>query len=111
MFFFFSQFCILLIQCLVFLIIDRIIRFHTFLPGNRIFSGNNRLWLGTEFKVLVLNDAGVRSLAVRVVYYSNALVVFLIQNLRLKTQAAVFQLAKLILIISINGSCIHDLFP
>ena len=93
-FFFFSQFCVFLVQFLILFIIDRIIWFHAFLPGYRILSGNHCLRLGAKLKVLMFDNTGVWSLAVCIINNCHTLMIFFIQNLRFKTQTAVFQLAN-----------------
>ena len=65
-------------QCLVLLIIHRIVSFHAFFPVCRILSGDDGLRLSAKLKVLVLDYAGIRSLTVCVVDHRNTLMILLV---------------------------------
>ena len=102
-----SQCRILLVQRLVLFIVHRIISFHALFPVGRVLSGDNGLRLGTKLKMLVFDHTGIRSFPICIVNHSHTLMILLLQHLGLKSQAAILQLAKLILIIGINGSRVY----
>lgn len=60
--------------------------------------------LGSELKMLVLDDPGVGSLPVRIVHHRNALVVLLVQHFGLKAQGPVLQLAEAVAEIGVDGA-------
>ena len=78
--FLFRKLCILCIECAVFLIVDRIVRFVTLFPGRGILSRDDGSFSGLELEMLVLDDAGVRNLAFRVVDNCVALIVILFRR-------------------------------
>ena len=59
-----------------------------------VLPGYYRFFLGSEFKVLVLKNAGVGNVSVGVVDDRIALEILLIKHLGFKMQAAVLELAK-----------------
>ena len=87
---------VLPIEALVALVVDRVIGFLAWLPVSGVFAGDVGDRLGAELEVLVLDDAGVRDLALGVVDDGNALMVLFLEALCLEAQAAVFELAELV---------------
>src|SRR5699024_10039414 len=73
-------------------------------------SGNDCFRLSAELKMFMFDDSGIWSLPVCVVYHSHTLMIFLIQDLCLKSQAPVFQFAIAVIIERIYGSGIEDFF-
>ena len=63
------QFCILLIEAVVGLVVDRVVGFISAVPVSRVFLGDDRLVGVTlaEFEVLVFDHPGIRGFGVRVV--------------------------------------------
>lgn len=64
------------------------------MPVGRIFTCDVGDGLRAELEVLVLDDAGVRDFALRVVDDGDTLMILLLQALRLEVQAAVLELAE-----------------
>ena len=95
--FLFRKLCILCIECAVFLIVDRIVRFVTLFPGRGILSRDDGSFSGLELEMLVLDDASVRNLAFRVVDNCVALIVILFRKLfGFKPQGTVFERPELL---------------
>ena len=57
--------------------------------------------------MLVLDYPGIGRVAVRVIHHRHSLVVFPVQHLGLKTQAAVLQLAEPVAVKCVNGACVY----
>src|SRR5699024_546042 len=100
---------VFLIKFLIFIVINRIIRLHTLFPVGRIFFGNHSFLLSSKFKVLMLNNPGIRSFSVGIIDNRHTLMIFLIKHFRLKFQTPVLQLSKTISVICIQHSGIEYL--
>ena len=72
---------VLLIQCIVLIIVYRVVRLNTGLPLCGIFAADNRLFLLAELKVLMLDYSCIRNFSVGVIYNRVALMVFLVKYL------------------------------
>ena len=82
------------IQRSVFGVVHRIVGLHARLPFGGIFPADDGSGLCAEFKMLVLNNPGIRLLPGGIVYNGVALEVFHGQLLGFKPDAAVFQRAQ-----------------
>ena len=101
--------CVLLVELLVAVVVDRVIRFFAAVPVGRIFTRDVGDGLRAELEMLVLDDAGVRDFALRVVDDGDTLMILLLQALRLEVQAAVLELAELVIEILVNRARVDDL--
>ena len=79
------------------------------MPVGRIFARDVGDGLRAKLEVLVLDDAGVRDLALRVVDDGDTLMVLLLEALRLEMQAAVLELAEPVAEILVNRARVDDL--
>ena len=79
------------------------------MPVGRIFARDVGDGLRAKLEMLVLDDARVRDLALRVVDDGDALMILLLQALRLEVQAAVLELAELVIEILVNRARVDDL--
>ena len=103
-----GQSTVLRVQGIVPLVIDGIIGFISGVPFRAVFPADDCFWLGAEFKVLMLDDAGKRRLRVRVVYHGVPLVIFHVQDFRFKANAAVLQGAELIVKERVNRPGVYN---
>ena len=79
------------------------------MPVGRIFARDVGDGLRAELEMLVLDDAGVWDLALRVVDDGDTLMILLLQALRLEVKAAVLELAELVIEILVNRTRVDDL--
>ena len=79
------------------------------MPVGRILARDVGDGLRAELKVFVLDDARVRDFALRVVDDGDTLMILLLQALRLEVQAAVLELAELVIEILVNRARVDDL--
>ena len=70
-----------MVKLLVVVVVDRVIRFFAAVPVGRIFTCDVGDGLRAELEVLVLDDAGVRDFALRVVDDGDTLMILLLQAL------------------------------
>ena len=91
----------------VFLVVYGIIGFFPFFEIIRIFVGNDGRRLLAEFKMLMLDNACVRGIAVGIVDYSISLeIVNVVEMFMLEMKAAIFQITVSIVEIFVNATCI-----
>ena len=98
-----------MVELLIPIVVDRVIRFFAAVPVGRIFARDVGDGLRAELKVLVLDDARVRDFAFRVVDDGDTLMILLLKALRLEVQAAVLELAELVIEILVNRARVDDL--
>ena len=79
------------------------------MPIDRIFTGNVGDGLFAELKVLVLDNTGVRNLALSIVNDSDALMIFFLETLGIEAQATVFELTELVTKVLVNRASVDDL--
>ena len=79
------------------------------MPVGGIFARDVGDGLRAELEMLVLDDAGVRDLALRVVDDGDTLMILLLKTLRLEVQAAVLELAELVIEILVDRAGINNL--
>ncbi len=103
-----GKICVFCVQSLVLFVVDGIIRLVTRFPGGGILAGNHRLFLSAELEMLMLDYAGERNFRRRIIHDRIPLKVGRIQNLRLKTERAVFQRSVAIIEKSVHGARIDN---
>ena len=101
-----GKLAVLLVQRGVALVVDGVIRLVARLPVGGVLARDNGLGLRAELKMLVLDDAGVGHLALVVVHDGDALVVGLVKNLGLETQAAVLKLTQAVVVERVDGAAV-----
>ncbi len=98
---------VFLIDGIVFLVVQRIIRFIPMAPDMGILfchygPGIHGIALALIFKVLMFDNPGIRHLVFGIIHHRIALIVFHIQNLRLKPQTAILQFPVTVIIPGID---------
>lgn len=97
---------VLLVQCLVPGVVDRVVGLVAGLPVGRVLAGDHGLGLVAELEVLVLDDARVGHLSGGVVDHGHALVVGLVEDLALEAKAAVLERAQPEVVERVDGAAV-----